>query len=138
MSDNKTVPTGASVQAFLDGVEHPTRQADGRALCEMMTEITGVQPVMWGTSLVGFGQYHYRYDSGREGDFFKVGFSPRKANLVIYVMPGFDGFDALLGQLGPHKTGSSCLYVTRLARVDLAVLRQIVARSWEEMTALHG
>lgn len=138
MSDNKTAATDASVQEFLESVEHPTRRADGLALCAMMREITGATPRMWGDSLVGFGEYHYQYESGREGDFFKVGFSPRKSNLVVYIMPGFDGYDALLDRLGPHRTGASCLYVTRLARVDEAVLRELIARSWQEMGAKYG
>lgn len=138
MSDNLTRPTGGDVTAFLDAVEHPTRREDGKALCAMMSEITGASPVLWGTNLVGFGQYHYRYESGREGDFFKVGFSPRKASLVIYVVPGFDEYEGLLERLGPHKTGRSCLYVTRLARIDEEVLREMIDHSWAVMNERYG
>lgn len=138
MAENKTVATDADVAAFLDGVEPEVRREDGRALLAMMQEITGEAPRMWGASLIGFGAYHYVYESGREGDFFKVGFSPRKANLVLYLMPGFEGEEAVLARLGPHKTGRSCLYVTRLARVDEAVLRELVQRAWDHMTAKYG
>ena len=131
-------PTDGSVEDFLAAIASPTRRTDGQALCRMMQEITGTPPVLWGSSIVGFGQYHYRYDSGREGDAFRVGFSPRKANLVIYIMPGFGEYQELLDRLGPHRTGSSCLYVTRLARIDVDVLRELVSRSWDHMAAKYA
>ena len=133
MAQNKTVPTDASVVSFLDGVESEVRRKDAWALHALMQEVTGTEPLMWGDSLVGFGRYQYRYESGREGEFFRVGFSPRKAQLVVYVMPGFDGYDELLARLGPHKTGRSCLYITRLERVDRAVLRELIEQSWRHM-----
>ena len=125
-SKNKTVPSGASVEEFLDGVEHPVRRVDGLALQRLMQDWTGWQPQMWGPSIVGFGRYHYRYASGRDGDFLVTGFSPRKANLVIYVMPGYRDMGEKLARLGKHRTGSSCLYITRLDVIDIEVLKEIV------------
>ncbi len=132
-SDNITQPTGASVAEFLESVDHPVRRADAAVLLEMMRRITGEKPVMWGDSIVGFGQYHYRYASGREGDFMRTGFSPRKANTAIYIMPGFDDFTDELARLGAHKTGRSCLYITQLKRVDMDVLDAIIAKGWRMM-----
>ena len=106
---NKTEPTADSVDDFLAAVEHPVRRADAQQLCAMMQRVSGEEPVLWG-SIVGFGTYHYRYESGREGDFMRVGFSPRKANLVLYLMPGVERFPELLQRLGKHKHGQSCLY----------------------------
>ena len=108
MSENKTRPTDASVEAFLDAVDDGKR-SDARVLADVMAEVTGAAGVMWGSSIVGFGSYHYRYASGREGDFLEVGFSPRKRALTIYVMPGFSDYDDLLERLGKHTTGKSCL-----------------------------
>ena len=129
MSENKTRPTDASVEAFLDAVDDDGKRSDARVLADMMAEVTGAAGVMWGSSIVGFGTYHYRYASGREGDFFEAGFSPRKRALTIYVMAGFSEYDDLLARLGKHTTGKSCLYVKRLADVDLDVLREILTRS---------
>ncbi|MCB9778567.1 MAG: DUF1801 domain-containing protein [Alphaproteobacteria bacterium] len=132
-NDNQTVPTGAAVDAFLDAVEHPVRQADARAVCALMQDVSGCAPRMWGPSIVGFGQYHYRYDSGREGDFMRIGFSPRKANLVLYIMPGFEGEDELMAALGKHKIGKSCLYINKLSDVDPGVLRSLCEKAWATM-----
>lgn len=132
-SHNKTRATEASVDDFIDAVEHPTRQADARTVLAMMQEVSGHPPRMWGPSIVGFGRYHYRYDSGREGDFMRIGFSPRKANLVLYIMPGFDGEQELMQRLGKHRIGKSCLYINKLADVDKDVLRQLCERAWQEM-----
>ena len=129
MSDLKTQPTTASVDAFIDAVDDEPKRADSRVVAEMMAEITGVPGVMWGSSIVGFGKYHYRYASGREGDFFEAGFSPRKRALTLYVMAGFSEYEDLLGRLGKHSTGKSCLYVKRLADIDLDVLRELLTRS---------
>jgi hypothetical protein len=137
-STPKTLPTGAGVVAFLAEVPDPVRRADGQALCELMQSATGLPPVMWGASIVGFGSYHYKYDSGREGDSVLVGFSPRKAELVIYVVPGFAGYTELLARLGRHRIGKVCLYIKRLADVDLAVLRQIIVHSVAATAARHG
>lgn len=132
-SGNKTLPTTADVAAFIDSVEHDVRRADAGTLLEMMTRLSGDPPVMWGASLVGFGQYHYKYDSGREGDFMRVGFPPRKANQSIYIIPGFDPFEVELARLGKHKLGRSCLYVIKLADIDVGILEDIIARSLEIM-----
>ena len=129
MSDLKTKPTVSSVDAFIDAVDDEHRRADCRAVARLMAEITDAEGVMWGSSIVGFGSYHYRYASGREGDFFEAGFSPRKRALTIYVMVGFAEYEDLLARLGKHSTGKSCLYVKRLADVDLDVLREMLIRS---------
>jgi len=124
------VPTSADVDAFLEAVPDANRRADANALLELMRSVTGEPPVMWGPSIVGFGSYHYRYESGRTGDAPLAGFSPRKANLVVYLVGGFeDRYPKLLEQLGPHTTGKACLYLKRLGDVDLDVLRQLVERS---------
>ena len=138
MADNKTQKTGASVDGFLAAVEHPRRREDGRALLRMMREVTGLEPEMWGASIVGFGDYHYRYESGREGDFFLVGFSPRKQSLSLYLPAGFPEYDALLAALGKHRKGASCLYVNKLADIDLAILRKLIAGSFEHMRSRYG
>ena len=130
MAEIKTKPTEVSVDAFLDGVPHPVRRADGKALREMMERITGEPAVLWGPSMVGFGSYHYRYDSGHEADMCRVAFSPRPANLVLYV-GGFPEHEALLAKLGKHKSSKACLYLNKLANVDLAVLEEIVRRTYE-------
>ena len=133
MADNKTQKTGASVDGFLAAIEHPRRREDGRALLRMMRQITGLEPEMWGPSIIGFGDYHYRYESGREGDFFLVGFSPRKQSLSLYLPAGFPEYDALLAALGKHRKGASCLYVNKLADVDPSVLRRLIAGSFRHM-----
>lgn len=130
MAELKTQPTNAAVDAFLQGVEHSVRQADGEALKAMFERITGEPAVMWGPSIVGFGSYHYRYASGHEGDMCRVGFSPRSANLVLYV-GGFPEYTDMLATLGRHKHGKACLYLNKLADVDLGVLEEIVRRSYE-------
>ena len=131
MSENVTRETDASVDAFLDRVEHDGRREDARTLLALMERVTGEQPRMWGPAIIGFGKYHYRYDSGREGEMLRVGFSPRKANLALYLIVKGDGFGDMLDRLGKHKRGGSCLYVNKLADVDLNVLESMVARSWE-------
>jgi hypothetical protein len=129
MAEIKTKPTAVSVDAFLDGVAHPGRRADGQAVRALMERVTGEPAVMWGPSIVGFGSYHYRYASGHEGDMCRVGFSPRAARLVLYV-GGFPEYEALLARLGKHKRSKACLYLTRLADVDPAVLEEIVRRTY--------
>jgi hypothetical protein len=133
LADNKTRPTDASVREFLDGVENETRRADAKQLLEMMREVTGEEPRMWGPSIVGFGSYRYRYESGREGDWFPVGFSPRKSSLVVYIMSGFPRHAELMERLGKHRTGKSCLYINKLEDVDVNVLRELVRRSAEHV-----
>lgn len=126
MAENKTQITDVDPRAFVASVEHPTRRADAEVLLDMMIRVTGCEPKMWGPSIIGFGQYHYTYESGREGDFILTGFSPRKANLVIYVLPGYDDMTAQLAELGKHRRGKSCLYINKLADVNLEVLEAIV------------
>lgn len=126
MAELKTQPNDDSVQAFLDGIEDGQKREDSFRLLEMLSVASGQPARMWGSSIVGFGAYHYVYDSGREGDWFEVGFSPRKQNLTVYIMPGFERYDELLNQLGKHSTGKSCLYIKRLADVDENALRRLI------------
>jgi hypothetical protein len=135
MAENKTQATDASVDAFLAKVEPEQRRVDGRMLVDTMTRITGEPPVLWGPSIIGFGTEHYRYESGREGDMCQIGFSPRKAQLVLYLVASMPGHDALLAKLGKHSTGKSCLYIRQLADVDMAVLEELIARSWAYKSA---
>jgi hypothetical protein len=125
----KTQPTKSSVPAFLAGIENPEKRKDCQHLCKIMEEITGAKPVMWGESIVGFGSYHYTYKSGREGDWFLTGFSPRKQNLTIYIMNGFDHYEDYLEKLGKVKTSVSCLYIKKLSDVDKNVLHNLIADS---------
>ncbi len=137
MAENATRPTGIDPRDFVAAVEHPTRQADALVLLDLMQRVSGCEPKMWGPSIVGFGRYAYRYESGREGEFMLCGFSPRKANLVVYTMPGYDSFESELERLGKHKIGKSCLYINKLADVDLGVLEEIVAGGVAHMRATH-
>ena len=129
MAEIKTKPTEVSVDTFLESVSHPVRRADGKAVCAMMERVTGEPAVMWGPSIIGFGTYHYRYASGHEGDMCRIGFSPRSANLVLY-LGGFPEYEALLSKLGKHKSSKCCLYLNKLADVDLAVLEELVQRTY--------
>ncbi len=137
MAELKTRATDASVEDFLAAVEHPVRRADGLALLELLTEVTGEPARMWGDSIVGFGQYRYTYATGRSGEWPVAGFSPRKTRMVLYIMAGFTSYDELMSRLGKHKTGRSCLYVNKLADVDLGVLRELVAASVAHMHELY-
>lgn len=130
---NKTRATDIEVATFLDTIEHPTRRADAERLDAIFREVTGWQPKMWGPTIVGYGSYHYRYETGREGDMCATGFSPRKASLVIYIMPGYADFGALLSGLGKHKLGKSCLYITKLADIDEDVLRQLIRAGLDDL-----
>ena len=138
MAENKTVKTGASVDEFMAGVENKRRREDGLVLLEIMRDVSGLEPEMWGPSIIGFGSYHYRYESGREGDMPLIGFSPRKQSLSLYIMSGFDEYEELLGRLGKHRTGASCLYINKLADVDMGVLSELVARSVEHVGVGSG
>lgn len=133
MTELKTKPNDGSVEAFLDAVPDERRRRDCYTVLELMKRVTNEEPKLWGSSIVGFGSYHYTYASGRSGDSFLSGFSPRKQNLTLYIMAGFEQYDELLARLGKHSTGKSCLYVKRLDDVDLAVLEELVARSVEHM-----
>jgi hypothetical protein len=133
MAENKTKATDASVQAFLEAVPDERKREDCFTLAQLMQEVTGEPPRMWGDTMVGFGSYHYKYASGREGDMLLTGFSPRKANLTLYIMAGFGDEDPLLNKLGKHTLGKSCLYLKSLSDVDMDVLRQMVERSVQHM-----
>ena len=117
------------VTVFIDGIQSDARREDCQRLLSLMRQVTGEEPQLWSGSMVGFGSYHYRYASGREGDYFKVGFAPRKANLTIYLMSGVVGYDDLLVRLGPHTEGKSCIYVKRLHDIDMDVLTALIERS---------
>ena len=137
MAENKTAPTTESAQAFVDAVEHPVRRADGQVLLDLFEQLTCQPPVMWGPSIIGFDSY-YKYASGREGDAAAVGFSPRKGNLALYGLTYAPGSAPLLERLGKHKTGAACLYINKLADVDVAVLRELIALGYKHMTtAVH-
>lgn len=126
MSGNKTTATDVNPADFIASVEHPVRRADAETLDALFRRITGWEPRMWGPTIIGYGAYHYTYDSGREGDFLATGFSPRKANLSLYIMPGYMEMQDKLARLGKHKIGKSCLYINKLADVDLDVVEEIV------------
>ena len=137
MAELKTKKTQASVAGFLDDIEDERKRADARTVSALMQEVTGAAPAMWGPGIVGFGHCLLRYESGRELDWMLVGFSPRKAALTLYIMPGFDEYDDLLARLGKFSTGKSCLYIKTLAGIDQAVLRELVTRSVEHMREQH-
>lgn len=138
MAENKTRATGASVEEFLAGVQLPVRREDGLRLLALMSAITGQEAEMWGPTIVGFGRYHYKYESGREGDAPAVGFSPRKASLSLYGLTYGPESAGLLGRLGKHKTGAGCLYVNKLDDVDEAVLAELIRAGYRYVTtALH-
>lgn len=129
MAELKTKKNNADVSAFLAQVTPDQKQTDSFTIAQLMESITGKKPKMWGGSIVGYGQYHYRYESGREGDWFLTGFSPRKQNLTVYLIGGFPEKDALLARLGKHSVGKSCLYIKRLEQVDLEVLEILIRKS---------
>lgn len=131
-AEAKTRPTSVKPEEFLRQVEHGQRRRDGQELLDMMREVTGEPPVMWGPSIVGFGRYHYRYDSGHEGDSMLAGFSPRKQHLVLYLAP-YMKREALEARLGKHKKGKGCLYINKLDDVDRKVLRRLIEESVAEM-----
>lgn len=135
MAELKTKPTGRSVDAFLESVLPEERRKDCVKLAAMMRRVTGETPRLWGTGIVGFGSYHYKYPTGREGDWFRTGFAPRKNDLTLYVMSGFERHADLMARLGKYKTGKACLYIKRLADVDGAALEELIARSVKEPMA---
>ncbi len=135
-AENKTVPTKKSVIEFINTLPEETKKQDCLALLGMMESVTGEKGVMWGESIVGFGLYHYMYATGREGDMPKVGFSPRKQALTVYLSYGFENYGDLLTKLGKHKTGKICLYINRLSDVDLDVLRELILRSYNVYDSL--
>lgn len=136
MSDQKTLPTNVDPEAFLATVEPPRRRAQGHELKALFDRVTGWQPRMWGPSIIGYGAYDYTYKSGRTGTWLATGFSPRKAALSIYIMPGYQDYGALLDRLGPHKMGQSCLYITRLDAVDHDVLAALIRAGLDDLAKL--
>lgn len=133
MAQNKTVPTGASVDIYINQIEDPQRKKDCISILDLMKKITGEEPKMWGPSIVGFGSYHYKYESGREGDMILTGFSNRKQNITIYIMSGFKKYDDLLAKVGKFKTGKSCFYIKRLSDIDVEILKKMIKLSVEEV-----
>ena len=137
MAELKTKKNTASVDEFIGSVANDTHREDARAVLKLMQKVTGKKPRMWGSSIVGFDEYHYRYDSGHEGDMCMIGFSPRAAALTLYTLPDFEGKEALLAKLGKHKTGKGCLYINRLTDVDSKVLEEIIRAAYEWMQTTH-
>lgn len=133
MAELKTKPNDGSVEAFLNSVSDPKKRQDSFTILELMKTVTGEQPQMWGDSIIGFGSVHYRYASGREGDWFVTGFSPRVQSLTLYIMSGFDQYEALLGKLGKYKTGKSCLYIKKLEDIDPVILEELIRQSAEHI-----
>ncbi len=138
MAENKTKPTSASVDDFIGAVENSRRRADTLTALEIYKEVTGLPPVMWGPSIIGFGSHHYVYETGREGDMPAACFSPRKANMTFYVGDKFEGAEALYATLGKHKKSAACLYINKLDDVDLKVLREIVTRQYVRACAKNS
>jgi hypothetical protein len=138
LSGNKTKPTQVAVADFLASIDGAQRREDCQAILQIMERVTGEPAVMWGPSIVGFGTYHYRYESGREGDWAVTGFSPRKNEISVYLTAGGPGQPELLARLGRHRMGKSCLYIRKLADVDAAVLEELIADSVSEVGRRHG
>ncbi|MBS8229053.1 DUF1801 domain-containing protein [Vannielia litorea] len=130
---NATQPTSEDPRNFCEAVAHPGRREDALRLLHLFAETTGYAPRMWGPSIIGYGRYHYTYASGREGDWLATGFSPRKANMVVYIMPGYTDFSHILARLGPHKLGKSCLYLGRLSGIDTGVLAELIRAGLEDL-----
>ena len=133
MAELKTKENETNVEAFLNGIEDEQRRKDCQAVAKMMQQVTKAKPKMWGSAIVGFGSYHYKYASGREGDWMLVAFSPRKQNLTLYITAGFDGREDLMMKLGKHKTGKGCLYINKLSDIDTTVLKTLIQKSVEHM-----
>ena len=138
MVELKTKLNDGDVYAFLNSISSEKKRQDSFAILKLMQETTNAKPKMWGDSIVGFGSYHYKYASGREGDWFLTGFSPRKQNLTIYIMPGFEKYETLLNKLGRHSTGKSCLYIKKIENVDLDVLKELIEQSVQQMTKANA
>ncbi len=133
MAELKTKPTDQSVEQFLNGIADEKRRQDGFLMLKLMKQATKEEPRMWGSSIIGFGDYRYKYESGREIDWFLIGFSPRKQNLALYIQTGFDGYDGLMEKLGKFTTGKSCLYIKKIEDVDLSILEQLIRQSIEHL-----
>ncbi|MDE1468442.1 DUF1801 domain-containing protein [Aurantiacibacter sp. D1-12] len=143
MSENKTKPTGKAVTDFIDGIDHAGKREDAKVLDAMFRRVTGEEPVMWGPTIIGYGEYHYKYESGREGDFLRIGFSPRKPKHSLYLMGGYcddvagRSSEEILSRIGKYSRGKSCLYINKLADVDLDVLEELVELNWEAMNKVY-
>ena len=129
MAELKTKPNDQSVENFLNGIADEKKRQDSFTLLALMQEVTQMPAIMWGDGIIGFGSYHYKYESGREGEWFQVGFSPRKQNLTLYILHGFEGYPELMKRLGKYKTGKSCLYINKTEDINLSILRQLVKQS---------
>jgi len=136
MSDNKTTATDGDVGDFIASLAKPQRRADAEVLDALFRRVTGFEPRLWGPSIIGYGRYHYRYKTGREGDCLATGFSPRAAHQVIYIMPGYGSFQSLMDRLGKHKLGKSCLYINKLSDVDLGVLEELIRAGLADLDRL--
>lgn len=134
---NKTKPTPVNPVEFLHQLDDEKRRQDAEKLLRMFNKVTGLSPVMWGGSIIGYGSYDYKYDSGREGTFFRVGFSPRKQSLSIYLLPDASAHKGLLSQLGKYKTGKSCLYINKLEDIDESILEKLITESFDKMNKLY-
>lgn len=138
MAELKTKLNDGSVDDFLNSIEDPVKRADSFLVSAIMEKLTGDQPKMWGSNIIGFGTYHYKYASGREGNWFITGFSPRKQNLTLYLMSGFTHADALLSRLGKYKTGKSCLYIKKLEDINMNILEELIVASMDRVKELYG
>ncbi|PCJ95992.1 MAG: hypothetical protein COA52_02825 [Hyphomicrobiales bacterium] len=137
-AENKTKPTAQLPEAFIKAIEHERRREDGQELLDFFNRVTQLPAKMWGSSIIGYGRYRYKYESGREGESMMTGFSPRKAALSIYILPGYRDMSEKLSRLGKHKIGKSCLYINKLADIDMAVLEEIVQDGLAHMRAHYG
>ncbi|QUY45696.1 DUF1801 domain-containing protein [Acaryochloris marina] len=137
MAELKTKPTEENPYEFLKGIEDDHKRTDCLELLALMEAITDKKPKMWGTSIVGFGNYHYKYASGREGDYFVTGFLPRKQNITIYIMPGFTRYEAVMSKIGKYKTGKSCFYIKKLDDIDRDLLQELISQSVEDMAKIY-
>lgn len=138
MAELKSKPTGVSVSDFIKNIADPQKRADCKAIAKMMRAASGKRARMWGSSIVGYGSYDYKYASGREGTYMECGFSPRAQNITVYIMPGFSRFSSLMKKLGKHKTGKSCLYIKRLADIDTDMLATLIDESIKAMRKKYG
>ncbi len=138
MAELKTQPTDESVAAFLNSVPDEKRRADSFKILTLMQEVTGEEPILWGTSIIGFGCYQYKYASGRAGEWFVTGFAPRKQALTLYIMSGFSEYDELLGKLGKHTTGKACLYIKKIEDIDFDVLRELIQQSVDHVAVTNN
>ena len=138
MAENKTTLNAGSVSDFIDNVQDPARRDDCMKIIRLMQDVTGEPPKMWGASIVGFGSYHYKYASGREGDWFLTGFSPRKKDLTLYIMSGFENAEDLMNKLGKFKTGKACLYIKSMNDINEDVLKELITASIQYLNNLYG